>query len=206
MIVQPDDAGWIEVICGPMFSGKTEELIRRLKRAEYGGQHLQTFKPRLDDRYEEDSIVSHDESAVPSQPAESVTEIRDQLEPSAEVVGIDEAQFFGDELVDFCADLAEDGVRVVAAGLDQDYRGDPFDPVPTLLAVAEYVTKLLAICVRCGDPANHSYRLAADPQQVLVGSDGEYEARCRRCFQDGYPSSSSTSTADTPPDSRDDKE
>lgn len=200
MIVQPDDAGWIEVICGPMFSGKTEELIRRLKRAEYGGQNLQVFKPRVDDRYEEDSIVSHDESAVPSRPAKSVGEIRDQLDPSVEVVGIDEVQFFDEEIVDFCTDLAGDGVRVITAGLDQDYRGEPFWPVPTLLAVAEYVTKLLAICVQCGDPASHSYRLAADPQQVLVGSDEKYEARCRRCFQDGYPASDAASDATPSPE------
>jgi len=187
MIVQPDDAGWIEVICGPMFSGKTEELIRRVKRARYADQKLQLFNPRADDRYEGDSIVSHDESAVPSRPAESVAEVGRELEPSVEVVGIDEAQFFGGRLGDFCTDLAEGGVRVIVAGLDQDYRGEPFEPIPRLLAVAEYVTKLLAICVQCGDPAGQSYRLASDPQQVLVGADEAYEARCRRCFREGYP-------------------
>lgn len=190
MIVQPNDAGWLEVICGPMFSGKTEELIRRLKRAKYADQELQVFKPTLDDRYETDSIVSHDESEVAGIAVDSVAEVRDRLDPSVEVVGIDEVQFFGTEVVEFCTGLANDGVRVITAGLDQDYQGEPFEPVPTLLAVAEYVTKLLAICVKCGNPANHSYRLASDPQQVLVGSKGEYEARCRRCFQDGYPSES----------------
>ena len=189
MIVQPNDVGWIEVICGPMFSGKTEELIRRLKRAQYAGQHLQIFKPRLDDRYEEESIVSHDESALPSRAVDSVDEMRAQLDPSVEVLGIDEVQFFDDDIVEFCTNLANEGCRVVMAGLDQDYRGEPFEPLPKLLAMAEYVTKLLAICVKCGNPANHSYRLAADPQQVLVGSKSEYEARCRRCFRDGYPSS-----------------
>ena len=189
MIVQPNDVGWIEVICGPMFSGKTEELIRRIKRAQYAGQDLQVFKPRIDDRYDDEAIVSHDESEVSSCAVESVAEIRDALDPSVEVVGIDEIQFFDNRIVDFCSELADEGCRVVAAGLDQDYRGEPFEPLPRLLAVAEYVTKLLAICVKCGNPANHSYRLAADPQQVLVGSKEEYEARCRRCFQDGYPSS-----------------
>ena len=189
MIVQPNDVGWIEVICGPMFSGKTEELIRRLKRTKYAGQHLQIFKPRIDDRYREDSIVSHDESELPSTGVESVADIRDRLDPSVEVVGIDELQFFDREIVELCADLANEGCRVITAGLDQDYRGRPFEPLPTLLAVAEYVTKLSAICVRCGSPANHSYRLADDPQQVLVGSNDEYEARCRRCFRDGYPAS-----------------
>jgi len=189
MIVQPNDVGWIEVICGPMFSGKTEELIRRLKRAQYAGQRLQVFKPRLDDRYDDESIVSHDDSEVESCAVESVAEIRDELDPSVEVVGIDEIQFFDDGVVDFCSDLADDACRVITAGLDQDYRGDPFEPLPRLMAVAEYVTKLLAICVKCGNPANQSYRLASDPQQVLVGSKEAYEARCRRCFQDGYPSS-----------------
>lgn len=189
MIVQPNDVGWIEVICGPMFSGKTEELIRRLKRASYAGQDLQIFKPRLDDRYHDESIVSHDESALPSVAVESVAEIRDKLDPSVEVIGIDEVQFFDDSVIEFCSELANEGCRVIVAGLDQDYRGEPFDPVPRLLATAEYVTKLLAICVRCGNPASHSYRLANDPQQVLVGSNDEYEARCRKCFGDGYPAS-----------------
>ncbi len=196
MIVQPNDVGWIEVICGPMFSGKTEELIRRLKRAQYAEQNLQVFKPRLDDRYHDDSIVSHDESALSSEPVESVEDIRDRLQPSTEVVGIDESQFFGSELADFAGELAGEGCRVVVAGLDLDYRGEPFEPMPRLMARSEYVTKLLAICVKCGNPANHSYRLASDPQQVLVGSDDEYEARCRRCFQEGYPSSSSESSSE----------
>jgi thymidine kinase len=193
MIVQPNDVGWLELICGPMFSGKTEELIRRLKRAHYAGQELQVFKPRLDDRYDEDSIVSHDDSELPSEAVESVAGMKERLDPSVEVVGIDEIQFFGREVVDFCADLAGSGCRVIAAGLDQDYRGEPFPPVPRLLAVAEYVNKLLAICVKCGNPAGHSYRLANDPQQVLVGSKDEYEARCRRCFRDGYPASETSS-------------
>jgi thymidine kinase len=189
MIVQPRDAGWIEVICGPMFSGKTEELIRRLKRASYAGQTLQIFKPRLDDRYDEETIVSHDDTELASRPVESTAELAEAIDPSIEVLGIDEIQFFDTDIVDLCAELTETGCRVVVAGLDLDYRGEPFEPVPTLLARAEYVTKLLAICVQCGNPASHSYRLAEDPQQVLVGSDDAYEARCRGCFRDGYPAS-----------------
>ena len=188
MIIQPQDVGWIEVICGPMFSGKTEELIRRLKRARYARQHVQVFKPHIDDRYAADSIVSHDRNALPSFAAESVAQIRDQLDSQVEVVGIDEVQFFDDAIIDLCQDLADQGLRVVVAGLDQDYRNRPFGPMPTLLALAEYVTKLNAICVRCGNPGHRSYRLASDPQQVLVGSDSQYEARCRRCFGEGYPS------------------
>ena len=195
MIIQPRDVGWIEVICGPMFSGKTEELIRRLNRASYAGQRLQIFKPDVDDRYDADSIVSHDRKELPSFPVGGVEEMRDVLEPHVEVVGIDEVQFFGEDIVDFCNELADMECRVIVAGLDQDYRNEPFEPMPELLCLAEYVTKLNAICVKCGNPAHRSYRLASDPQQVLVGSDEQYEARCRRCFREGYPSSDSSRDA-----------
>lgn len=172
-----------------MFSGKTEELIRRLKRARYAGQRLQVFKPKIDNRYDDESIVSHDSKALPSFPVSDVDEMRDTLEPHVEVVGIDEVQFFGEEVIEFCNELADMECRVIVAGLDQDYRNKPFGPMPHLLCLAEYLTKLNAICVRCGNPAHRSYRLASDPQQVLVGSGEQYEARCRRCFRQGYPAS-----------------
>ena len=191
MILQPRDVGWIEVICGPMFSGKTEELIRRLTRAFYARQDVQTFKPKIDDRYDEESLVSHSDQRLSSHPVEDLEELRDLLTPQVEVIGIDEVQFFGDEVVEFCESMADDGRRVIVAGLDQDYRGRPFGPMPRFLSVAEYITKLMAICVRCGNPAHRSYRLAEDPQQVLVGTDEQYEARCRRCFREGYPASES---------------
>ena len=198
MILQPRDVGWLEVICGPMFSGKTEELIRRLTRAKYARQNVQIFKPNIDDRYDEDFVVSHSEQSLPGVGVASLGQLRDRLTPQVEVIGIDEVQFFDAGVVDFCEAMADDGRRVVVAGLDQDYRGEPFEPMPRLLSVAEYITKLSAICVRCGNPAHRSYRLAEDPQQVLVGSDEQYEARCRRCFDEGYPSSKSPHR-DTPP-------
>jgi len=182
MILQPSDVGWIEVICGPMFSGKTEELIRRLKRANYARQRLQIFKPRIDDRYHAEAIVTHDQVALEGIAVDRVAEIRERLDPQAEVIGIDEVQFFGEEVVELCEYLAKRGCRVIVAGLDLDWRGEPFGPIPKLLCHAEYVTKLLSICVRCGNPAHYSHRLAADPQQVLVGSEQQYEALCRRCF------------------------
>ncbi len=186
MIIQPRNVGWIEVICGPMFSGKTEELIRRLKRAQYARQKLQIFKPHIDDRYDAESIVSHSKQQLPSHPVATVAEMREQLDAHVEVIGIDEVQFFDDEVIEFCNEMANKQCRVVVAGLDQDYRSQPFGPMPQLLAAAEYVTKLHAICVKCGNPAHRSYRLASDPQQVLVGSAERYEARCRRCFAQGY--------------------
>ncbi|QDG54609.1 thymidine kinase [Persicimonas caeni] len=186
MIIQPRDVGWIEVICGPMFSGKTEELIRRLKRAQYARQNLQIFKPKIDDRYDAESIVSHSKQALPSYPVADVGEMREQLDAHVEVIGIDEVQFFDLDVIEFCNEMAQKQCRVIVAGLDQDYRAEPFGPMPQLLAAAEYVTKLHAICVKCGNPAHRSYRLATNPQQVLVGSDERYEARCRRCFAQGY--------------------
>jgi thymidine kinase len=174
--------GWIEVICGSMFSGKTEELIRRLKRARIARQQVEIFKPALDNRYAETAVVSHDENAIPSIVVDTADQIL-LLAGDAAVVGIDEAQFFGDELVGVCEALARGGRRVIAAGLDQDFRGRPFDPLPQLMAVAEYVTKLHAICVVCGAPANHSQRLIASDDRVLVGEKEAYEPRCRLHFE-----------------------
>ncbi len=177
----PKDIGWIEVICGPMFSGKTEELIRRVKRAVYGKQKVQVFKPKIDDRYDETQVVSHSRFAVRSTPIDRAEEIFYSLQPDTEVVGVDEVQFFGAEVVPVVEALAGQGKRVICAGLDQDYRGRPFDPMPQLLAAAEYVTKVLAICVVCGNPAGRSQRLVAKDERVVVGAAGAYEARCRKC-------------------------
>ncbi|MFP4597347.1 MAG: thymidine kinase [Persicimonas sp.] len=196
MIIQPRNVGWIEVICGPMFSGKTEELIRRLNRAKYARQKLQIFKPLIDDRYDAESIVSHNKTALPSHPVADVAQMREELDAHVEVIGIDEVQFFDDEVIDFCNEMADKDCRVICAGLDQDYRNEPFGPMPALLAAAEYVTKLNAICMQCGNPAHRSYRLATNPQQVLVGSAERYEARCRSCFGEGYTSAMDTDRAE----------
>ena len=182
MILQPSDVGWIEVICGPMFSGKTEELIRRLKRAQYARQRVQVFKPSLDDRYDTQALMTHDRVGLEGQAVGSLAELMGQLDPQVEVVGIDEIQFFGAEIIAVSEDLANRGCRVVLAGLDLDWRGEPFGLMPQLICRAEYVTKLMSICMRCGNPAHYSFRLASDPQQVLVGSSDQYEALCRRCF------------------------
>jgi thymidine kinase len=183
MNVLPKNVGWIEVICGPMFSGKTEELIRRLKRAQIGQQKVQIFKPSIDRRYSEAQIVSHNEQKLDSIAIERAEEILEKLRPDTQVVGIDEVQFFGADAVRVCEQLADRGLRVIAAGLDQDYRGVPFDPMPHLLAVAEYISKELAVCVVCGNPAHRSQRLSADDRRILVGARGAYEARCRACFR-----------------------
>ncbi len=183
MNLQPRDTGWIEVICGSMFSGKTEELIRRCRLARIARQKVVLFKPRLDDRYHESQIVSHSDQRMESIPIAHAVEIRQRLPEGTRVVAIDEAQFFGPELVEVCEDLANRGLRVIVAGLDQDYRGKPFEPMPSLLAVAEFITKNLAICVKCGNPANRSQRIAAGDQLVLVGAGDKYEARCRHCFR-----------------------
>ncbi|MEM1056828.1 MAG: thymidine kinase [Bacteroidota bacterium] len=179
-------AGWIEVVCGSMFSGKTEELIRRLKRARIARQRVALFKPAIDVRYSDEfgdeAVVSHDASAMPSTPVHTADQIH-LLVGDAEVVGIDEAQFLGLELVDVCTQLARGGKRVICAGLDQDFLGQPFEPVPSLMAVAEHVTKLHAICVVCGAPANHSQRIVASENRVLVGEAESYEPRCRAHFQ-----------------------
>ena len=162
--------GWIEVICGSMFSGKTEELIRRIRRAEYARQRVIVFKPVIDNRYDENNIVSHSRMQAPSVPINQISEVYDHLEEDVQIVAIDEAQFFGEEIVGICNDLADKGKRVIVAGLDQDYRGVPFAYMPQLLAIAEYVTKNLAICVVCGNPANRTQRTVHQGDQILVGS------------------------------------
>jgi thymidine kinase len=177
----PKDIGWVEVVCGSMFSGKTEELIRRIKRAVYGKQKVQVFKPKLDNRYDDQAVVSHSQLKLVSTPIERPEEIFQHLKPDTDVVGIDEVQFLGPDVVRVVEDLAARGVRVICAGLDQDYQGKPFEPMPQLLAIAEYITKELAICVVCGNPANRSQRLIARDERVLVGAAGAYEARCRKC-------------------------
>jgi len=174
--------GWIEVITGSMFSGKSEELIRRLRRAQIARQKVQIFKPAIDNRFSEDQIVSHSEMKIPSVNVASSRELQAQVHRDTEVVGIDEGQFFDAELPGVCNALADGGKRVVVAGLDTDYLGKPFEPMPQLLAIAEYITKTLAICMVCGGPANHTQRLVRSSDRVLVGASGTYEARCRHCF------------------------
>src|SRR5712671_3220464 len=182
VVRQRPNQGWIEVIVGSMFSGKSEELIRRLRRAQIARQKVQIFKPTVDTRYADDHIVSHSEMRIPSRAVVNSRALLDLVEPDAEVVGIDEGQFFDQDLPAVCNELADRGKRVIVAGLDQDYLGKPFEPMPQLLAIAEYITKTLAICVVCGDPANHTQRLVASSDRVLVGATGLYEARCRHCF------------------------
>jgi thymidine kinase len=177
--------GWVEVITGSMFSGKSEELIRRVRRAQIARQRVQIFKPRVDDRYATDEIVSHSEMKMPSLVVASAREILDQVEDRTEVVGIDEGQFFDAGIVQVVNALADRGVRVIVAGLDQDFTGRPFEPMPQILAVAEYVDKTLAICMQCGAPANRTQRLSGSTDRVVVGGAQDYEARCRRCFQPG---------------------
>lgn len=176
----PKETGWIEVIAGCMFSGKTEELIRRLRRAQIAKQNVKIFKPKIDLRYSNTSIVSHSEQSLPSLLVTDAKEIL-SLSSDAKVVGIDEAQFFSSELVSICNQLANDGKRVIVAGLDQDYQGIPFEPMPHLLAVAEYITKTLAICVVCGNPADKTQRKTTSAERVIVGAADIYEARCRKC-------------------------
>jgi thymidine kinase len=174
--------GWIEVVVGSMFSGKTEELIRRLRRAQIARQQVQIFKPRIDNRFGFDHIVSHSDMKMPSKEVATSAELLSLVGPDTEVVGVDEGQFFDQELPAVCNTLADRGIRVIVAGLDQDYLGKPFEPMPQLLAIAEYITKTLAICMVCGGPANHTQRLVASRERVLVGAQGAYEARCRHCF------------------------
>ncbi len=173
--------GWIEIICGSMFSGKTEELIRRLNRARIAKQKVEIFKPAVDTRYDETDVVSHDAKVVSSTPVENSTQILFYAQ-DFEVVGIDEAQFFGEELVSVCNELARDGKRVIVAGLDMDYLGNPFGPIPKLMAIAEYVTKVHAICIRCGNLANYSHRTVKDDNLVVLGETDIYEPLCRKCF------------------------
>lgn len=174
-------AGWIEVVCGSMFSGKTEELIRRLNRARIAKQKVEIFKPAIDVRYDEDDVVSHDQNKVSSVAVQNATQILFYAE-DFEVVGIDEAQFFGNELVDVCTQLASKGKRVIVAGLDMDYLGKPFGPIPLLMAIAEYVTKVHAICMQCGNLASYSHRTIKDDKLVLLGETDSYEPLCRKCF------------------------
>ena len=184
-VVRTPATGWIEVIVGSMFSGKSEELIRRVRRAQIARQRVQIFKPKIDDRYAADHIVSHSEMKMPSLVVASSREILEKVEDRTEVVGVDEGQFFDPGLVQVANTLADRGVRVIVAGLDQDFTGRPFDPMPQILAVAEYVDKTLAICMQCGAPANRTQRLTGSTDQVVVGGASDYEARCRRCFQPG---------------------
>lgn len=177
-------SGWIEVITGAMFSGKTEELIRRLKRAKIANQRVEIFKPALDTRYDEAKVVSHDANFILSTPVEHSSELLEKTE-GVNVVGIDEAQFFDMALPDVCQSLALRGIRIIVAGLDMDFRGKPFGPVPNLLAVAEYITKVHAICAHCGNLATHSYRLSSEEGTVMLGEKDRYEPRCRTCYHMG---------------------
>ena len=179
--VSQQKAGWIEVVCGSMFSGKTEELIRRLKRAKIAKQNVLIFKPKVDTRYSEEKVVSHDANSITSVPVEKATDILEYASQE-EVIGIDEAQFFGEQLVEVCNILANSGKRVVVAGLDMDFRGKPFGPIPLLMATAEYVTKVHAICMRCGNLAHYSHRTTKSEELVVLGEKDVYEPLCRTCF------------------------
>jgi thymidine kinase len=181
------NVGWIEVICGPMFSGKSEELIRRLRRAMIARKRVEVFKPLIDNRYSADEIVSHGDLRLKAQVVKSAEEIPGRIDVRSEVVGIDEANFMGEQLTDVAQRLADSGKQVILSGLDTDYMGRPFAPIPELLALAESITKTLAICVRCGNPAKHTQRLRGSEDLIVVGAADMYEARCRRCFEPGIP-------------------
>ncbi len=191
MEIVTGNLGWIEAICGPMFSGKSEELMRRLRRAMIARKRVQVFKPSIDDRYSIDEIVSHSDLRMKSQAVENAAAILPNLESRTEVIGIDEANFFGPDLVEIATHLADSGKQVIVAGLDTDYMGRPFSPMPELLSLAESITKTLAICMRCGNPAKHTQRLVESSDLIVVGASGMYEARCRRCFEPGMPKQSS---------------
>jgi thymidine kinase len=179
--------GWVEVVCGPMFSGKSEELIRRLRRAKIARKRVQVFKPAMDNRYSREEIVSHADSRMASQVVSEAREILSLLDWRTQVVGIDESNFLGPHLVEVAQQLADSGKQVIIAGLDTDFLGRPFPPMPELLALAESITKTLAICMRCGNPAKHTQRLVESEDLIVVGAAGMYEARCRRCFEPGVP-------------------
>jgi len=185
MFIEPnirgERRGWIEVICGSMFSGKTEELIRRLKRAKIANLKVEIFKPAIDTRYDEIKIVSHDENAIQSTPIDNSQTLL-LMAQDVDVIGIDEAQFFDDEIANVCDELALRGIRVIVAGLDMDYMAKPFGQMPFLLAKADYITKLHAICVKCGNNANYSYRIIPNEEQIMLGAKNVYEPRCRNCF------------------------
>jgi thymidine kinase len=182
--------GWIEVICGPMFSGKSEELIRRLRRAIIARKRVEVYKPAIDNRYSEDEIVSHGDLRMDSQVVNDAAEIPARIDWRSDVVGIDEANFMGPKLVEVAQRLADSGKQVIIAGLDTDYLGRPFAPIPDLLAHAESITKTLAICMRCGNPAKHTQRLRGSDDLIVVGAADMYQARCRRCFEPGIPKQS----------------
>ena len=179
--------GWIEVICGPMFSGKSEELIRRLRRAMIARKRVQVFKPSIDTRYSDDEIVSHGDLRMKSEVVSDAAQILERLDWRSEVIGVDEANFMGAGLVEIVQRLADSGKQVILSGLDTDYLGRPFPPIPDLLCLAESITKTLAICVRCGNPAKHTQRLRGSEDLIVVGAADMYEARCRRCFEPGIP-------------------
>src|SRR5579871_1792104 len=179
--------GWIEIICGPMFSGKSEELIRLLRRARIARKRVQVFKPSIDTRYSRDEIVSHSDARMGSEPVSNAAEILSKLDWRTQVVGVDESNFFGRDLVEVASQLADSGKQVIIAGLDTDYLGRPFTPMPELLCLAESITKALAICMRCGNPAKHTQRLVESNDLIVVGAAGMYEARCRHCFEPGIP-------------------
>lgn len=181
------NVGWIEIICGPMFSGKSEELIRRLRRAMIARKRVQVFKPVIDVRYSDDEIVSHGDLRMKSEVVSGAREILDRLDWRSEVIGVDEANFMGPDMVDVAQRMADSGKQVIISGLDTDYLGRPFAPIPDLLALAESITKTLAICVRCGNPAKHTQRLRGSDDLIVVGAADIYEARCRRCFEPGIP-------------------
>ncbi len=187
MDIVTGNLGWIEAICGPMFSGKSEELMRRLRRAMIARKRVQVFKPAIDNRYSSDEIVSHNDLRMKSQTIRSAADILPNLDSRTEVVGIDEANFLGSGLVEVVTHLADSGKQVLIAGLDTDYMGRPFAPMPDLLSLAESITKTLAICMRCGNPAKHTQRLVESSDLIVVGAGGMYEARCRRCFEPGMP-------------------
>jgi thymidine kinase len=187
MDIVTGNLGWIEAICGPMFSGKSEELMRRLRRAIIARKRVQVFKPAIDQRYSSDEIVSHNDLRMKSQVIQRASDILPLLDPRTEVVGIDEANFFGPDLAEVASQLADSGKQVMVAGLDTDYMGRPFPPMPELLCLAESITKTLAICMRCGNPAKHTQRLVESTDLIVVGAGGMYEARCRRCFEPGVP-------------------
>ena len=181
--------GWIEVVCGPMFSGKSEELIRRLRRAQIARKRVQVFKPAIDQRYSDDEIVSHGDQRMKSEVVSNAKEVLDKMDWRTQVVGFDESNFFGPDLVDIAQQLADTGKQVIIAGLDTDYLGRPFPPMPDLLCLAESITKTLAICMRCGNPAKHTQSLVESSDLIVVGAAGLYEARCRRCCSNqGYRS------------------
>ncbi len=189
------ECGWIEAICGPMFSGKSEELIRRLRRAEIARKRVQVFKPAIDNRYSDSEIVTHADVRMGSVSINAADEILRLLDWRTQVVGIDECNFFGAALVGVADQIADSGRQVIVAGLDTDFLGRPFPPVPDLLAIAESITKTLAVCMQCGGPAKHTQRLVESADLILVGATGAYEARCRRCFTPGLPKQESLNFA-----------